>query len=195
MIEHSVAWRTITLLSYAAPFGMNYNEVLRESRKWDGEISKNGYALSTKAIDPNLPVEEGFVKNLQLEFGNFGVSERNLLALEEIVAFSKDSGAQVLIAEMAYHPALLDLKDPKGSPRANRAQMLAFIGNVNARLAEIAARREVALLKFNPSLSLPESGWFDLYHLNRNGARVFSLWLGRRAAQILGPLPPIREGN
>ena len=48
-----------------------------------------------QTIDPNLPVEEGFVKNLQLEFGNFGVSERNLSALEEIVAFSKEAGAQV----------------------------------------------------------------------------------------------------
>lgn len=195
LTEHSYAWRAITLFSYAAPFGMNYNEVLREAHKWNGEIAKSGFAISTKTIDPNLPVEEGFVKNLQLEFGNFGVSERNLSALEEIVAFSKDSGAQVLIVEMAYHPALLDLKDPKGSPRANREQILEFIQKVNARLADIASKHDVALLKFKPSLSLPETGWFDLYHLNRSGAKVFSRWIGRQAERILGPLPPVPSSS
>lgn len=191
LTEHSYAWRTITILSYSAPLGMHYNEVLREAHKWNGEIAKSGFALSTKAIDPNQPVEEGFVKNLQLEFGNFGVSERNLAALDEIVAFSRAQGAQVLIVEMAYHPALLELKNPRGSPRADREQTLAFIGKVNARLAEIAANHGITLLKFDPTLSLPETGWFDLYHLNRNGAKFFSRWLGRRAARILDLTPVV----
>lgn len=195
LTEYSYAWRAITLFSYAAPFGMNYNEVLREAHKWDGEIAENGFALSQKSIDPNLPVEEGFVKNLQLEFGNFGISERNLAALEEITAFSKESGARVLIVEMAYNSALLELKDPKGDPRANREQILIFIEKVNARLADIAAKHEIALLKFDPSLPLPETGWFDLYHLNHIGAKDFSHWLGGQAARILGPVPSSSEGN
>lgn len=193
LTEYSYAWRTITILSYAAPNGMHYREVVRESHKWDGEIGKNGFALSTKAINPAEPVEDGFVKNLQLEFGNFGISERNLSALDEIVAFSQSHGAQVLIAEMAYHPALLELKNPKGSPRADREQTLAFIEKVNARLAKIAKKNQVALVKFNPSMSLPETGWFDLYHLNRSGAKIFSRWLGIRAAHILDLTPS--EGN
>ncbi len=102
------------------------------------------------------------------------------------MAFSQAQGAQVLLVEMVYHPALLDLKDPKGNPRADREQILAFIEKVNARLADIAVEHNITFLKFDPSLSLPETGWFDLYHLNRNGAKVFSHWLGGQAARILG---------
>lgn len=196
--EHSYGWRTITSLSYSAPFGMHYDTVLREAHKWDGEIARNGFALSTKSVDPNLPVEEGFVKNFKEEFRSFGVSERNLTALEEIVAFSRAQGAQVLLVEMVYHPALLDLKDSRGTPRADRENTLAFIDKVNARLADIAAEHHVIFLKFDPALPLPESGWFDLYHLNRNGAGVFSNWLGTQAARILDlppSLPLPSEGN
>ena len=89
LTEHSYAWRALTLFSYAAPYGMRYEEVLREAHKWDGEIADSGFALSDKPFNPSVPVETGFVKNLQLEFGNFGVSERNLSALEETIAFSQ----------------------------------------------------------------------------------------------------------
>jgi len=195
LTENSFAWRTLTLFSYAAPYGMRYGEVKREAHKWDGEIARTGFALSNKAIDPNQPVEEGFVKNLKLEFGNFGVSERNLAALEEIVAFSKEQGAQVLIVEMVYHPELLDLKNPRGNPRNDRELTLTFIEKVNARLAEIATNQKVYFLKFDPTLSLPDTGWYDLYHLNRIGAKVFSRWLGRQAARIFVPLPLPSEGE
>lgn len=193
LTEHSHAWRALTLLSYAAPFGMRYSEVLREARKWDGEIAASGYALSEKSTDPELPVEPGFVKNLQLEFGNFGISERNLSALEEIVAFSQEAGAQVFLVEMIYHPALLELKDPKGNPRADQEKILAFRNNINTRLAGIALEHGIQFLKFDPSLPFPSTGWFDLYHLNRVGAEIFSHWLGAQAAQALDPSSS--EGN
>ena len=195
LTEHSYAWRTLTLLSYAAPYGMRYSEVLREAHKWDGEIAESGFAISQKSIDPSVPVETGFVKNLQQEFGNFGVSERNLSALEETIAFSQQAGDQVLLAEMTYHPALLELKDQRGNPRVDKEQILSFIGKVNARLNDIAARHEIVFLEFDPAFSLPETGWFDLYHLNRVGAEVFSRWLGGQAAQVLGPLPPVQSGE
>jgi hypothetical protein len=195
LTEHSYAWRALTLLSYAAPYGMRYSEVLREAHKWDGEISDSGFALSNKPIDPSVPVEPGFVKNLLLEFGNFGVSERNLSALEETITFSQQAGAQVLLAEMTYHSALLELKNPKGNPRVDKEQILAFIKKINTRLTSIAADHKIPFLEFDPTVSIPDTGWFDLYHLNRIGAEVFSRWLGEQAAQALGALPPARTTN
>jgi hypothetical protein len=191
LTENSYAWRAITLLSYAAPFGLRYEEVLREAHKWDGEIADSGFALSEKSVNPNLPMEAGFVKNLQLEFGNFNVSERNLIALEETIAFSRDAGAQVILAEMVYHPALLELKDQRGKPRVNKDEILPFIDKVNSRLRDIAANNGIVFLEFDPSQSYPQIGWFDLYHLNRLGARIFSIWLGKQTGRIIGPLPPI----
>jgi hypothetical protein len=198
LTANSYAWRTITILSYSAPSSLRYRAVLREAHKWDGEIAKSGFALSTRNIDPDQPVEEGFVKNLQLEFGNFGISERNLAALQELIAFGQEQGAQVLLVEMAYHPALLDLKNPRGNPRANRELTLDFINRVNTRLTDIASQYKINLLRYNPSLEIPETGWFDLYHLNRNGARKFSQWLGIQAAQFIQLLPvatPTSGGN
>lgn len=195
LMEHSYAWRAITLLSYAAPANMRLSAIQNEVKKWDGEIAESGYAMSDKSTDPNQPVDVTFVNSMRAEFGNFGISERHLSALEDIVTFSQQAGAQVLIVEMIYHPALLELKDGKGRPRADKERILAFIGSVNARLREIAARHNIHFLEFDPSLPIPETGWFDLYHLNIYGAEVFSQWLGERAAQALGPLPPARSAS
>ncbi|MFZ5855574.1 MAG: hypothetical protein ACOYZ6_01985 [Chloroflexota bacterium] len=195
LTEHSYAWRALNLFSYAAPFGMRYGEVLREARKWDGEIAGNGFALSEKFINPNLPVEEGFVKNLMAEFGNYGVSERNLSALEEIIAVTEQAGAQVMLAEMTYHPALLELRGPRGTVREGKEDILAFIAKVNARLDAIVSEHGIIFLHADPSVAIPEDGWFDLYHLNRIGAGPFSAWLGQEAGRVLDPLPSTSEGE
>ena len=108
LTEHSYAWRAITLFSYSAPYGLRMDEVLREAHKWDGEIAESGFALSEKAVNPNLPVDTGFVKNLQSEFGNFGVSERNLSALEETIshpATVTESGRSSLVLPRGEYAA------------------------------------------------------------------------------------------
>lgn len=195
LTDHSYAWRGLNLLSYAAPFEMHMDEVFREAHKWDGEIGENGFALSNKFINPNLPVEEGFVKNLMLEFGDFGTSERNLAALEDIIVFSQQAGAQVLLAEMTYHPALLELRGPRGVERAAKDAIVAFIEKINLRLDAVADKHGIIYLHANPNVTIPEDGWYDLYHLNSVGAGPFSAWLGEEAGRALGPLPPIRDAS
>ena len=185
LAEHSYAWRALTMLSYSAPYRMQYEEVLREAHKWDGEIASSGFAISQVRIRPLLPVEDGFAKNLRLEFGDFGLSERNLDALEQIIADSQSAGAQVLIVEMPYHPALLDLKDERGTPRADRQAILDFQEAANLRIAEIGAEHAVPFIKIDSSLSIPDTVWFDLYHLNRLGAKLFSQWLVSQAASFI----------
>ena len=186
LTENSYAWRTLTILSYSAPFAMNYTEVLREAHKWDGEIAPSGFALSQFSTNPNLPMDQGSVKTLVQEFGKFNVSERNLSALDQIVTDSQSVGARVLIVEMPYHPALLDLKDERGNPRVDRSQILAFQHNVNARIENIANTHETTYLETDAALVIPDDVWFDVYHLNRNGAALFSQWLGKQAAKIPG---------
>ena len=184
LLEHSYFWRAVTFFSYSAPYSMNYVEVLREAHKWDGEIAPSGFALSEYHVDPSIPLEEGAVKNFAQEFGHFTPSERNLAALEQIIADSQSVGARILVVEMPYHPALLDLKDEKGNPRINRDDILAFQQKVNGRIEQIAESHNSAFLQIDASLAIPEDVWFDLYHLNRDGARIFSEWLGARAAQV-----------
>jgi len=196
LTENSYAWRVLTLFSYAAPFGMHYEEVWHEARKWDGIIHETGFALASGRLDVGEPADPGFVKNFTLEMGNFGISESNLAALHETITFSQQEGAQVLLAEMVYHPDLLELKDGKGNPRIDQTRMLTFIETVNARLNTIAANHSITFMEFDPNLPFSNEHWFDLYHLNRDGAAVFSQWLGEQAAQIIDILPPnSSEGN
>jgi len=189
LTEHSYAWRALTILSYSAQYKMNYTEVLREARKWDGEIAPSGFALSTAHINPLIPMEAGFANNLRLEFDDFSVSERNLAALEQIIADSQSVGAKVIVAEMPHHPALLDLKDNRGHARADRQAILEFQETVNLRLQKIADDHAIAFIRVNSSLSIPEDVWFDLYHLNRSGAGLFSRWLAAQAAILLASNP------
>jgi len=184
LTEHSYAWRTLTILSYSAPFAMNYIEVLREAHKWDGEIAPSGFALSEYSTNPNTPMDKGSVKNLVQEFGKFNVSERNLSALEQIIIDSQAVNAKVLIVEMPYHPALLDLKDERGNPRADRDDILGFQQNVNARIETIAGAHEAFYLETDAALIIPDDVWFDVYHLNRIGALLFGEWLGEQAAKL-----------
>ncbi len=187
--QHSYAWRALTFLSYAAPYGMRYEAARREFKKWDGEIAPNGFATSTKAVDPKIPLENAAVKNFQRQFGNYTLSERNLAALDEIITLSQTLGARVILAEMAYHPALLELKDAYGQPRVDTARLKAFIAQANRRLQHIADQHGIPFITFETDLSLPEDGWFDLYHLNAIGAVPYSRWLGEQAARSIGPLP------
>lgn len=184
LTEHSYAWRSLTLLSYSAPYQMDISEVLREAHKWDGEIAPSGFALSNVKINPRIPADDGFVKNLLLEFGGFGVSVRNLSALEQIIMDSQSVGAKIIVVEMPYHPSLLDLNDRHGNPRVDRQSILSFQEKVNSQIADIAAAHDAAFLKTDPSLRIPENVWFDLYHLNRDGANLFGRWIGTQAAQI-----------
>ena len=182
LMEASYAWRALTYLSYAAPFGMNFEAVTHEAAQWDTELAPNGNAISKDFINPLAPAEDGFVKKMRAEFGNFGISENNFSALEEVVAFDQSQGAQVILVEMMYHPALLDLNDSRGNPRADRARILDLIARVNAQLDALAQQRGIVYIHFDSSLPIPEKGWFDLYHLNNNGAKVFSAWLGEQVA-------------
>jgi len=193
--EHSYAWRALTFLSYAAPHGMRYEAARREFKKWDGEIAPNGFATSPKAIDPTVPLQTAAVKNFQRQLGNYHLSEHDLAALEEIITRSQALGAQVIVVEMAYHQALLELKDAHGQPRMDKDRLQAFIAQVNDRLREIADKHGIPFIELDPTLPLPKNGWYDLYHLNRIGAEPYSRWLGERAAQTLDPLPPPLSGR
>lgn len=195
LTENSYAWRALTLLSYTALDGLRSDGLLQEVHRWDGEIAASGFALSEKSIDPTVPVETAFVKNMKDEFGNFNISERNLSALEDIVVYSQENGAQVIVAEMASHPALLELKDYRGNPRVDKTKMLTFISQVNARLQTITARHKVPFITYDSTLPIPKTGWFDLYHLNLTGAKIYSQWLGEQAAQVLGLISQPNQGN
>lgn len=184
LMEHSYAWRALTLLSYSAQYQMNFIEVLREAHKWDGEIAPSGFALSQAHINPLIPMEEGFVNNLRLEFGDYRVSGRNIAALEQIIIDSQSVGSHILIVELPYHPALLDLKDGRGKARGDRQATLDFQETVNEKISEIANAHAIPFIKTNPSLAIPSNVWFDLYHLNRLGARIFTQWLAVQATSL-----------
>jgi hypothetical protein len=67
------------------------------------------------------------------------------------------------------------------------------------RFARHAARHHVPVWRTDDRLSIPADGWYDEFHLNSEGAAVFSRWLGERlAAEVEGrrlPHPDARAAR
>lgn len=183
--EHSYAWRLLTLLSYAAPQGLDFGETLKEARKWDNQLTEYGYGYSDEQIDPAQPVKPGFVKNFVEQFGGFSLSKRNLQAVEQIAQLCKEEGIQLQIVEMPYHPSLIELRGGDGQRRAPTDRLQDFIQQVNQRLAVIAEGNGALYWQTGNPDFFPEDGWHDLYHFNHKGGAVFSRWLAGRLAEVV----------
>jgi hypothetical protein len=184
--EHSYAWRLLTLLSYAAPQGLDLSATLKEARTWENQLTEFGYGYSDEQIDPSQPAKQGFVKNFLEQFGGFTLSERNLQAVEEIARYCKQEGLQLQIVEMPYHPSLIELRGADGQRRAPTEELQEFIRQVNERLAAIAERNGALYWQTGDLPPFPEDGWHDLYHFNHKGGAVFSRWLAGRLAEAAG---------
>lgn len=182
LLEYSYTFRLLTLLSYGAPQGMNFEETQREMRKWNAQLTESGYGYSDHAIDPSEPLKTSFIKNFLGNFGDFGVSTWNYESLEDIVELGKQNKIQVVIVSMPYHPALAELRDDSGESHPSKAQLNDFIAHSTQRLQDIAERSQVSLITTEGLDFIPQNGWHDLYHLNKFGSPAFSQWLAEQVA-------------
>ena len=185
LLTHSYAFRLLTLFSYGAPQGMNYEETQREVRKWNAQLTETGYGASDHVINPSEPLKTSFIKNFLENFGDFGVSKWNYDSLEAIVELGKQNGVQVVIVSMPYHPALAELRNDSGRPHPDKAKLDDFIARSEQNLQDIARRRQVSLITTQGLDLIPKNGWHDLYHLNKFSSPAFSRWLAEQTAAAL----------
>jgi hypothetical protein len=185
LLEYSYAYRLLTLVSYAAPGGLNFAEIDKEMRKWDGQLSALGHGDSDRIEPVNEIPKPGFVDNFLEQFGNFSVSGSNLSSLEAVIALARESGAQVLIVEMPYHGSLLELPGEDGEIHPAMRDLDAFIQVVNADIEAIADRQGVPYWEAGRVAIFSDDSWHDRYHLNRSGSQIFTRWLAEEFSRAV----------
>jgi hypothetical protein len=182
LLEHSYAYRLLTLISYGAPDGLKFANVANETRKWIGQIGDSGFGYSDEIYNLEEDMSPGFLKNFLDDFGKFRVSTRNLDSLEMIIEVAQQAKAQPIIVEMPYHPSLIDLRDSQGQPLPEKEKLEKFVLQVNTQIASIANLHQILFWTTHHLDIFPKNGWHDRYHLNGNSSPLFSRWLAQQVA-------------
>lgn len=167
LVEHSSAYR------YFLRFRI-WMERPRMDRKMsaaEGALSTYGqYRVDEVAEEVGKPLDLEKDKRYGSRLQTPEVRTRRLRSMEKTLEIRSRTG--VVVMEMPVHPTLLSA--------LNRGSNLHEI-----ILGDMAAIADAAGVEFWPSsgtIFIPDEGWSDRYHLNPEGATLFSRWVGRRAA-------------
>lgn len=102
---------------------------------------------------------------------DYEIRAENMDGLRRILSLS-DHETTVIILELPFHENALDFF-------ANGEQDYArYIQQVSSA----AETRQTLVWRLKDQPSFPIEGWWDYFHLNLEGARLFSEWLGNQAA-------------
>jgi hypothetical protein len=183
LIDNSNAYRALMFLSYGTSSGMNFEEIQKEARKWDHQLTEYGYGYSDKVENLSEAMKPGFIRNFVDKFGDYTVSDWNMNSFASILDLGQKRGVQIIVVEMPHHPSLAKLRDESGEPHPDIADLKIFMSNVRSKTIDIAESRGAYYVRSNSLASLPADGWHDRYHLNYNGSRLYSLWLAEKLAQ------------
>ena len=186
LVDHSYAYRLLMLVSYSAPDSLDFRKTAKEVRKWDSQLTDEGYGYSEEVIDPWGVLDPGEIKNFLEEFDDFSVSQQNMDSLGKIVQEAQQKGVQVIIVEMPYHPSLVELRGLEGaSYQEIRSKLGHFIQQVDEQTRQIASQYAIPYWTASQAGEMPNRGWHDRYHLNKYGSAVFSQWLAESIAQAI----------
>ena len=185
LLEHSYAYRLLTLVSYGTPYGLDYTSVSKEIRKWKGQLSESGYGYTDKGINPTKTISPGYLKDYLESFGNFTVPTRDLDNLVNLVEFTQRENGQVILVEMPYNSMMLELRDDQGQLLPVNTQINQFVMQINTLLASIENSHQVLFWTTGHLDFIPDNGWLDLYHLNGTSSPLFSQWLAQKVVQAV----------
>lgn len=175
LFEHSF------LLQYQEPLRellhLHFYRELQRYQDWR-EAAQWGYLeISTVRVSVSEPItqnmDNNYIRVYYELFSNYQVYPENLIGLEQ-VASQQENGVQVLIVEMPVAPGYMDFF-PNGSKDYDM-----YITKVSQTIES----NQVLFLRPQPSISIPIDGWTDHNHLNKEGTKIFSEWLGMKLGEI-----------
>jgi hypothetical protein len=185
LLEHSYAYRVLTLVSYGAPYGLDYTNVLKEVKKWKGQLSDSGYGYTAKAIKLSKTLSPGYLKDYLDSFGNFTVPVRDLGNLENLIEFTQQNNGQVILVEMPYTSMMLELRNNQGKLLPVNTQINQFVTDINTNLTSIANSHNMPFWTTGQLDFIPDNGWLDWYHLNGTSSPLFSQWLAQKVVSAI----------
>jgi hypothetical protein len=167
-------------------FWLDFPEISRNHNLQERKTTAHGFRknLSRKLADVQGKAEpDGGDGKMSREFNTDPFA---LAVLKK--ALSLDPGTTIVLIEMPLHPSRLPA-DRAASEKHDHAIAI---------LQAMAGRSKRLFIPVNARKTFAAGEWADYIHLNQDGSRLFSLWLGERigAAVISGLLPdPRRDGN
>jgi hypothetical protein len=96
----------------------------------------------------------------------------NLDGLESIMEYNQ-SGTPVILVEMPVSDGLYYFF---GNRKSDYNRFLTRVG-------ELATLYHVPFWQTKSLNFIPDNGWVDYSHLNKTGAKIFSIWLGQQVAR------------
>jgi hypothetical protein len=100
----------------------------------------------------------------------------DLSGLDEIINL-RNYGIQVLIIEVPVHPSFLPVYVEANSNQYYKGFRQPITDRITQHgITFMYSQEEISKL-------IPDSGWNDYKHLNKDGAKVFSMWVAERIAQ------------
>ena len=156
----------------------NFGDTLWSETKPELPMLEDGHTLVDTVAgyinDPPAPQDDSFeVVYYSRIFKPYHALESNLESLQGIMEYN-NSETQVIIVEMPVSDGLYYFFG-NGAADYN-----GFVGSVDT----LANLQQVPFVRTEPLDFIPDNGWSDYSHLNVNGSRIFSNWLGRQIAII-----------
>jgi hypothetical protein len=141
---------------------------VRRTHRNEAATLPNGFnpRSGTKLAPDNLVTTKNAGRLARL-YRHFAIEPQHLRGLEQLVRLNSP-GTRVLIVEMPTHPDMV-----RYYPNGMRDHDT-FVARVQA----LAIANTVSFRHDLPTDLIPATGWFDLGHLNAEGALAYSQWLG-----------------
>lgn len=167
LLEHSVALRYfLRLLVW-----VEHPRFSISISRLEAQTEPNGFTRTLETM-PNIEQPPNPVRERQffVRFEHFSVSPEHLQALEDMLRLKSQVGLAVV--EMPIHPTYM-----------------AFFGRGKADFDEAISQTRLraenqGLLYWAPEdLHFAPDQWWNRYHLNAAGAKIFSAWLGEKIAR------------
>jgi hypothetical protein len=125
-------------------------------------------------IDVNLPPNYEDIGNKEMSkwLRSYKIYEENLAGLQQIVNQS-DHGVRVIVVEMPFHETAYEFFSN------GKQDYETYIQEMDA----ITASTSTPFWRADEQLFLPPENWWDYFHLNLQGANIFSEWLGKKLSE------------
>jgi hypothetical protein len=167
LAEHSYALRYY--LVQRDWMKQSYAEYVSDTRADEAAILPNGFNPRRGTnLTSGKPLTPHQRRRLARLYGQFAIGSAHLQGLEQLLGLNSPE-TRVLLVEMPIHPQLFDFF-PNG-----KRDYDAFVTTVE----RAAAAHQVPVWRALPADALPDAIWYDMGHMNAQGAEFYSRWLGR----------------
>jgi hypothetical protein len=175
LVDHSEFLKDYLLFRnwYQADFVKQFKY---KKARWE-KMTPFGYEVEGNSVNWRIP-QPNFWDPIEMQrkqvFRSFQFSEERFQILTDLIQYCTDNGVAIVVLAMPVTDAFYEYFP---EPQAIRAEFL-------ERLAETAENSGAIFLAAPASLSDPSLGWANLNHLNSDGAKVFSQYLGENLADM-----------